>query len=237
MSFSLKRVGAIIIKEVQDIRTNLNVIYMYLLPVLLTYIFGNFIPDMPEGFALSFGLLFMVVMIGMYVPSMIIAEEKEKKTLEVLLLSPASAVEVFTGKGLVTFISMVITTFILLLVSGSGFEHLGVIIPATFVASIFSIFLGIVVGLLAPNQISTGLVGTPIYMLLYLFPLLGGMGVEIMEKIGVFLPTSYYYKMLELLFTENRGLGDMLPQLGVLALSAVVTFLLVLLVYKKKGFE
>lgn len=192
---------------------------------------------MPEGFALSFGLLFMVVMIGMYVPSMIIAEEKEKKTLEVLLLSPATAVEVFTGKGLITFISMVITTFILLLISGSGFEHLGVIIPATFVASIFSIFLGIVVGLLAPNQISTGLVGTPIYMLLYLFPLLGGMGVEIMEKIGVFLPTSYYYKMLELLFTENRGLGDMLPQLGVLALSAVVTFLLVLLVYKKKGFE
>lgn len=192
---------------------------------------------MPEGFALSFGLLFMVVMIGMYVPSMIIAEENEKKTLEVLLLSPATAVEVFTGKGLITFISMVITTFILLLISGSGFEHLGVIIPATFVASIFSIFLGIVVGLLAPNQISTGLVGTPIYMLLYLFPLLGGMGVEIMEKIGVFLPTSYYYKMLELLFTENRGLGDMLPQLGVLALSAVVTFLLVLLVYKKKGFE
>jgi ABC-2 type transport system permease protein len=237
MSFSLKRVGAILIKELQDIKSNWNVIYMYLLPLLLTYLFGNFIPDMPEGFALGFGLLFMVVMVGMYVPSMIIAEEKEKKTLEVLLLSPATAVEVFTGKGLVIFVSMLITTFFLLLLSGSGFEHLGVIIPATIVASIFSIFLGTMVGLLAPNQISTGLIGTPIYMLLYLVPLLGGMGVDVMNKIGVIMPTSYYFEMLELVFTENLGLGDMLPQMGVLSLSAVLTLALVLLVYRKKGIE
>lgn len=235
MSFSLKRVGAILIKEAQDIKTNMNVLYMYLLPVFMTYLFGSFLPDTPGGFATGFGLLFMVVMIGMYVPSMIIAEEKEKNTLEVLLLSPATTIELFVGKGLLTFISMAITTFIILFVGGTGFQHLGVILPATLIVSIFSIFLGTMVGLLSPNQMSTGLVGTPLYMLFTLMPMLGGMGVDIVENINVVLPTSYYFEMLELAFTENRGIGDLLPQVAVLASSAVAAFALVLLVYRKKS--
>jgi len=77
MTLSFKRIGAILIKEAHDFKTNINILIMYLIPILLAYIYDNFIPGMPRGFALSFGILFLVVMVGMYVPSMMIAEEKE----------------------------------------------------------------------------------------------------------------------------------------------------------------
>ena len=43
-----------------------------------------------------------LVMVGGFVQAMLIAEEKEKHTLRVLMLSPASSVEVFLGKSLLT---------------------------------------------------------------------------------------------------------------------------------------
>ena len=67
MTLSFKRIGAILIKEAHDFKTNINILIMYLIPILLAYIYDNFIPGMPRGFS-SFGILFLVAMVGMYVP-------------------------------------------------------------------------------------------------------------------------------------------------------------------------
>ena len=75
MILSLKRIGAIFIKELHDLKTNINILIMYIIPIVIAYIYDKLIPGMPEGFALAFGLLFLVVMVGMYVPSMMIAGE------------------------------------------------------------------------------------------------------------------------------------------------------------------
>ena len=83
MTLSLKRIGAILIKEAHDFKTNINILIMYLIPILLAYIYDNFIPGMPRGFALSFGILFLVVMVGMYVPSMMIAEKRRRRPLSI----------------------------------------------------------------------------------------------------------------------------------------------------------
>jgi ABC-2 type transport system permease protein len=206
---------------------------------LLAYIYNNFIPGMPKGFALSFGLLFLVVMVGMYVPSMMIAEEKEKKTLEVLLLSPASSVEVFIGKGLLTFISIIVSFIILIAMSGGvGFDETVVILVGGILTAVFCIQVGIIVGLLSKNQMATGVVGTPVYMALLLVPMLGSMGSPALEKIAKVFPTYYYNDMLYRVLYEfegNHTLIDMLPELGILLGSIFVAFVLLLLVYRKRG--
>lgn len=237
MSSSMKRIGAILIKETQDIRTNANVTYMYAMPVLLTVLWDRFIPDMPQGFALAFGLMFLVVMVGMYVPSMIIAEEKEKHTLEVLMLSPATPVEVFTGKGILTLISIMVTAVILILITGTGAQYLGVIFVGMFIVSIFAILLGMIVGILAQNQMSTGIIGLPIYLVLLLAPQFSGMGSGIMDMIAKFLPTYHFLHMLRMAIDEGLGLESMLGQLGVLAASAAVSFVVLLILYRKKGIQ
>ncbi len=241
MTLSIKRIGAIFIKELHDFKTNINILIMYVIPILLAYIYDNLIPGMPEGFALSFGLLFLVVMVGMYVPSMMIAEEKEKKTLGVLLLSPATPAEIFIGKGLLTFISVIVSSIILLSISsGNGFAHLDVVLVGGILTTIFCILVGIIVGLLSKNQMATGVVGTPIYMALLLIPMLGSMGSSTLEKVAKIFPTYYFNDMLYLALSGLEGektLLDMMPQVGILLGSIVVAFGLLVLVYKKKGLE
>ncbi|MEC9488371.1 MAG: ABC transporter permease [Halanaerobium sp.] len=237
MNLSFSRIGAIFIKELQDVRKNTNVVYMYFLPVLLTLLWENFIPDMPEGFALGFGLMFLVVMVGMYVPSMIIAEEKEKGTMEVLLLSPAKPAEVFIGKGLLTFISIIITGIVLLLITGTGSSYMVVIGLGTMLTAIFAIFVGMIVGLIAPNQMATGIIGLPVYLILLLVPQFAMMGVGIMKAIGRFLPTYYFFDMLRLAFDKGQSIDQMMPQLGVLLVSIIVAFAALLLIYRRKGLE
>lgn len=239
MTLSFKRIGAILIKEAHDFKTNINILIMYLIPILLAYIYDNFIPGMPRGFALSFGILFLVVMVGMYVPSMMIAEEKEKKTLEVLLLSPANSVEVFIGKGLLTFISIIVSFIILIaMFGGVDPDQMAVILVGGILTAVFCIQVGIIVGLLSKNQMATGVVGTPVYMALLLVPMLGSMGSPALEKIAKVFPTYYYNDMLYRALNEfegNHTLLDMIPELGILLGSIAVAFVLLLLVYRRRG--
>src|SRR5690554_2018272 len=224
MGNSLNRVSAIFIKELQDLKRNTNIVYMYFLPVFLTLLWDRVMPDMPAGFALGFGLLFTVVMVGMYVPSMIIAEEKEKKTIEVLLLSPAKPVEVFLGKGLLTLVSIIVVTIILFLITGDAFIHLSVILISTLLASINAILIGMIVGLMAPNQMATGVIGTPIYLLLLIFPIYGDLGIGFMEKISKFLPTYYYFEILQLVLDNGETLFDLSGLILVLILFIIIFF-------------
>jgi ABC-2 type transport system permease protein len=235
MKYSKNRIKAILIKDSQDIWKSTNIVYMYLLPIVLTILWSRFIPDMPASFALSFGLMFLVIMVGMYVPSMIIAEEKEKKTIEILLLSPAKPLEVFIGKGLITLISILITAVILLIISGNLQTQIYLILIATTLISTFSIFLGMIVGLLAENQMSTGVIGLPVYLILLLVPQFSMMGIRIMEDIGRFLPTYYYLDLLNIV-TEGKEIR-LISHFGVLLSSILVAFILLYYVYRKKGFE
>jgi ABC-2 type transport system permease protein len=231
------RVMTILRKEAQDIRSNLNITFMFILPIVLTLIYSHLIPDMPRGFALSFGLLFLATMVGMYVPAMIIAEEKEKRTLEVLMLSPATPADIFMGKGMLTLIAIVVSTVVLLLISGNGPANLAVIAVGMTLTSITCIFIGMLIGLAVQNQMATGVIGTPVYMLFMLIPLLAHLGDGFITQIARALPTHYLLDMLDLAMNQRLGLSDMGFHLAFLSGSVVTTFVLLLLVYRYKGLE
>ena len=235
MNSSIKRIKAILTKETQDLMKNTNVYVMYFLPVLLTFLWDKVITGMPQGFSLSFGLLFLVVMVGMYVPSMIIAEEKEKKTIEVLLLSPTTPAEVIIGKGLLTFLSIILISIILILMTIGFGSQFPTILFATILISIFSIFIGMIVGFLSPNQMSTGVIGMPIYLLLLLVPQFGMMEGGLMRTIGKALPTYYYFEILIEAIEDNQALLEMPTQLIILCISIIISFILVKYVYQLKG--
>ncbi len=236
MNSRLRIISAILFKEFKDLKKNINLLVIYFLPVLFTLTFTYLVPDMPRGFAINSGLLFLVVMMGMYVPSMLIAEEKEKKTLEVLLLSPAGAADIFIGKGLLTFISILIVSFFLVLIAGLEGSTLFIIFLATALISIFSIFVGMTVGLLSPDQRSTGTIGLPIYMLLILVPQLSTMsGQRIMNVLAALMPTTYYFHIQEKAIAQALNLGDVMPEMGVIVFSIFIVFFALVLLYRKKG--
>lgn len=238
MRESAKRINAIFVKELQDIKTNTNVIFMFFIPILFTLVYKYFMPsDMPDNyrntFSIGFGLLFLAIMIGMYLPSMIIAEEKEKGTLEVLMLSPSSPIEIFAGKGLLTFVLMLVTMFVILFISGNGFANIGIILASSVLTFIVCIFIGMIVGILAPNQMSTGIIGLPIYLIFMMLPWLAMVNNNL-KKISNVLPTAQYMKILDMTFTKNTGFVQILPHLGAIAGSILIVFAILLLVYNKK---
>ncbi|MFW5984780.1 MAG: ABC transporter permease [Halanaerobiaceae bacterium] len=236
MSLSWQHIKAIVIKEAFDLRKNSSILVMFFLPVLLTIIWDRVIPDMPGNMSLGFGLLFLVVMVGMYVPSMLLAEEKEKKTLQVLLLSPASPADVIVGKGLITFLSIVVISILLLFIVGPTAGNMLIIFVATFMVSIFSITVGMMVGLLSPDQRSTGTIGLPVYLLLLLIPQLAAISEGgIINLLARFLPTSYYLRILEIVVEENVGWGSVVYELLLIGISIVISFYVLHYIYRKKG--
>ena len=235
---SISRIKAIFIKETQDVKSNANVIFMFLIPVILTLIYKYMIQGMPEGMAITFGLLFLAVMIGMYVPSMIIAEEKEKKTLQVLLLSPAKPAEVFIGKGLLTFISIIVFALLLMAIEGSMWDKSPIILLALTLVSISCIFIGMIVGMLSQNQMATGAIGFPVYMLFLMLPLLTIVnGQSVMTKIASVLPTYHFTQILYKIFTTEYTFQDFYVNFLAILASCAVVLILVYVVYRRKGLE
>lgn len=231
------RINAIILKELQDIKTNANVSVMYILPLILAVLYKYLIPGMPKGLPLGMGLLFLVVLVGMYVPSMMIAEEKEKNTIEVLMLSPAKPAEVLIGKGILTLISVMITSVILIFAVGDGFAHVDVVLIATFLCSIVAILIGMMVGLVSPNQMATGIYGMPVYMLLLLIPMLSMSGNTVINTIAKVFPTYYFYDMLMKAWMNDASLMTMGLNLAVLVGSIVILSVILLVFYRRHRLE
>jgi ABC-2 type transport system permease protein len=117
-------------------------------------------------------------------------------------------------------------------------DQMAVILVGGILTAVFCIQVGIIVGLLSKNQMATGVVGTPVYMALLLVPMLGSMGSPTLEKIAKVFPTYYYNDMLYRALNEfegNHTLLDMIPELGILLGSIAVAFVLLLLVYRRRG--
>ncbi len=232
---NIKRILAIFYKELQDIKSNSNITVMFLIPILLTYLWENLIPGMPSGMGLSLGMMFLIVMVGMYVPAMLIAEEKEKNTIEVLLFSPATSLEILIGKGLLTFTAILIISLLLLVLTGI-YSQLFIIFTGVFLTTIFSIATGMIVGLLSPNQMATGVIGTPVYLILLLVPNLSIMDIEIMQGLGKVLPTYYFLNMMRFAI-EGKGFAEMYTELAVIGGSVVIALLVLLYIFQRKGFR
>jgi len=233
---SLRRVYAIAAKEAQDLRTNTNILIMYPVPVLIALIYARLIPAVPVSFAVAFGIMFMVVLGGIYIPAMMIAEEKEKNTLGVLMLSPATPLEVFVGKGIITFASILVVSMIMMVVVGTGFVRLDVVLPAVSLGTIFAIFLGMTVGIYSKNQMATGAIGMPAYLVLLLIPFLGMENAAI-GRIARYVPTYHLLRALMMALRDGTSILGAVSELLVLFGSCAAALTLLLAAYRWKGLE
>lgn len=204
MDFSLRRVNAIFIKEFRDFFRNPNVLIMCMLPIMFALLYGKMMGNqIPKSMSLTLCLLMSLTMIGCLVAAMLIAEEKEKNTLRTLMLSPLSPIEFLTGKALVTvFLCMVTNIIIFILVKPPVINIFEYTLIALF-STIAMVFLGALVGLLSRNQMETGIVGFPIYMILLLIPILSHIN-PVMQKIA---NLCFTYHTLEAIDKLSRGQG------------------------------
>lgn len=227
MSSSLKRVNALFIKELRDFVRNPNVLIMLVLPLVFAILYGRMMNGvLPGEYALGICLLISLSMIGCMVPAMIIAEEKEKNTLRTLLLSPLSPLEFLTGKALISlFICMATNVIVYFIIPPTGIGVFYYIVIA-FLSSVASIFLGAVIGLISKNQMETGIIGFPVYMLMLMTPIFANIN-STFKHIADF---CYTYHSVVAINKICRGQGFLATKVSLLVIIAWIMISAVLFI-------
>lgn len=85
-------------------------------------------------------------MIGTSLVPGLIAEEKEKKTLRMLMVTPASFADVIAGKLLVGLVYQIVLTLVVLAVKGSFTGQVPLVLLFVLLGSCFSVTLGLLAG-------------------------------------------------------------------------------------------
>ncbi|MBL7208607.1 MAG: ABC transporter permease [Dehalococcoidia bacterium] len=179
---------------------------------------------------LPFIVLMAVFMGGLLLPGMSVINEKEKKTLEGLVVTPATIGDVFVAKGLLgVILSLVMGVAILVLNRTFGAEP-GILLLVLALGAIMAAELGLLLGALVKDTTTLFAVwkfgGMLLFgpALLYMFP-------KIPEWIGKMFPTYYFIQPIVEISQGSGGWADVATNVFILValdliLIAVVAFTL-----------
>lgn len=236
MNFSIRRVNALVTKEFRDFYKNPNVLFMTLIPIAVTILYKKLLGGHGvEGYLLGTCISMNISTIGCMVIAMLIAEEKEKNTLRTLMLSPLTAVEFIAGKFVITGIIVMLINIFIFFMLQLKLIYLPVFIIITLLTTISVLFIGGLIGIFSKDQMQTGTIGTPFYMILFMLPMLSKLS-KIVEDIANVLPT---YHCGEAISKIISGQGIWAARFNILALVLWIAgaFIVFNIVYKRNRME
>lgn len=240
MEISIARVKALVKKEMKDLPRNMNVSLMCLLPVVLVLLFSYMQGDnTAQGVRgidlLSMGLNTNLLIVSTFAISMLIAEEKEKNTMRTLMLSSVTPIEFLIGKVIVILLFSVVTNTAIYFIAGMGMQYLAQYILWSVTVTIIMMQIGGIIGLIAPNQMSTGVLGMPVIFAFMIIPMLAQAN-NTLEKIASILPNHNLNIILEKIINGDGYINTSYNILIILAwlILAAVAFVYT---YNRKGLD
>lgn len=224
-------------KEVLDIRKNPNVIMMLLLPLALGFLYTFMFEGHPEEMASLIGivLLMNLTMCAMVTVAMLIAEEKEKNTMRTLLLSGVRPAAFLLGKLLFTLICSSLVNVIIFFMFKAPAALLPGFILLSLPLSLCMLLIGALIGLYSKNQMSTGVMGAPIGMIMLVGPLLAIIN-ENFAKAAALMPSYQTLTLIEDYMAGRLSLGNWLAFI-VLAVWLILAYAAFYIGYQKRPIQ
>ncbi|MFJ5770057.1 ABC transporter permease [Psychrobacillus sp. NPDC093180] len=232
MTFSWKRVNAILQKDFKDFSRNSAVSIIIFLPIILAAIYGRMGIDSLQVHFMNINMAF--AMVGTYVQCCLIAEEKEKNTLRGLMLSPASTLEILGGKSLLTFVLTIVVVFFSAYLSEYRPASMGIVAVAIVLSTLFYIGMGTLLGLVAKSVMESSVIVLPVIGVFTMgsfvtawtekYPIL---------KVAEFLPNIQLIELAEEV-EQGAGFVQVLSNLGIIGIWIVAVFALTVVVYRKR---
>jgi len=181
---------------------------------------------------LPFIVLMTVFLGGLFVPAISVVNEKEKKTLEALVVTPTTIGEILVAKGLLGIIlSLVMGVVILVLNQAFGAEPallMLVLVLGAIMAAEIGLLLGVLVNkttsLFAVVKFGGLLLYAPAFV--YLFP-------QIPEWIGRIFPTYYAIQPIVEISLRGGGWPDIAMNVFILAGLDLVLIVAIMLALKR----
>ncbi|MBS4538971.1 ABC transporter permease [Clostridium sp. D2Q-11] len=238
MELSIRRVKALIKKEIKDFIRNKNVSIICLLPVVYALIAvnaGKLGNVMPKIDMLNMGLSMNLTLVSTFSISMLIAEEKEKNTNRTLILSSVSPVEFLLGKAIWIILFSVITNIIMYLIIGIDIQYIGYYILWSTLVVLTMVQIGGVIGLISHNQMSTGVVGIPVLIVFLIIPLLASLN-DTLKRIALLLPNYSVQVVLDSLI-NGKGYNSFTYNILVILVWILIAAIVLAYTYNKTGLD
>ena len=187
-------------------------------------------------------VVLVMVVIGTFLTSLTIAREWERGTMEQLISTPVTPLEVTTGKLVPYFVLGLLDTAFCEGIAVWWFEvpfrgSVWLMLLATSLFLMVVLLLGYWISAatksqLAASQISLVTSFLPAFLLSgFVFPI-DQMPIVI-RAITLVIPARYYLSLVKVIFLKGTGLGPLLPQLFALTLFAAILATLALRSFKK----
>lgn len=188
-----------------------------------------------DRFLLIQFLVMAIALTGAFVVPTLLVEEKEKHTLDVLLMSPAGPVEVVAGKALTGLVYSLLIAGVLLTLNRGWAGAWPVTLLTVLLGTLFTVTLGLLMGGLfhTTMQVNTW---SNLIMLTLLMPS-WFIIVEVpaaLETAFHLSPIYYLVEALNLSLSDQASLGQVWTHLAVLAGSVAVVFAAVVWTLRKQ---
>jgi len=177
----------------------------------------------------NFHILFVTLFVAVTLVPALMMEEKLTKTLDALLVSPASAGQVVMGKALAGLFYVLLTGGLFFALNWPHITNWGLALLGFLLGALFSIGLALAVGSLArtPQQLAIWL--APVMILLLVPSILAGFSnlAPGLKAIFSWLPTTALVNIIQYSFSSSAPMGQLISNLAIVVVSTVLVFMVV----------
>jgi len=232
---SLRKISALYGKNMKNIFYNPFIMTSPIAILVMSYLFGMFmIPD-DAPFEIVNIILNMIVnmnaiMCGVMIMSILIAEEKEKNTLNVLITSTVSGFDFLIGSVLTTAtITVICNAAIYFIIGVQDYIPFGQFMLITTLGAVAAITFGATIGLLSKNQMTASTIVAPIFLLIL---------IPMFFRGSFFIDNVLYYfftEQISVSLVELAQGGSSILRVLIITANFVVFAVIFALCYRKRG--
>lgn len=196
---------------------------------------GNIVYPPSEGVLfLSMAIMnsvLMILMMGIFLVPSLLFEEKETRTMQALLVSPASIGQVVIGKALAGLFYILVTAVMIFAISWADVTHWGTVLLFVIGGASFSVAVGLVLGSFYEKQQDIAGWMTLLLLLLVGAILVNMLGMELpalVQSILPWVPSVALAAVSRASFSENVSTSMVLSSLGIVLAVSLPLYALVI---------
>lgn len=228
----MNNIIAILKKQLKDTLKNKTILIQFVMFPILTLVMNHAITidGMPENFFVNLFATMYAGMAPLTSMAAIIAEEKEKNTLRVLMMSNVRPHEYLLGIGSYVWLACVIGAFVICAAGSYKLWEKVTFMGIMAIGILVSLLIGAVIGVWSQTQMMATSISIPVMMIFSFVPMLSLFNTTI-AKIAKFT----YTEQISLMIGQVNNLQLEAGNVCIVIVNMLITAILFTAAYKKCG--
>jgi ABC-2 type transport system permease protein len=201
---------------------------------------GNVVYPQPDSdgqpYMFSTVLVVAIITISAFLVPYLMIEEKETKTMDALLVSPASIGQVVIGKAIAGLVYGLAAAGVVIAFNQALVVHWGLVILAAFCGASFAVAIGLLLGSIFDNPQNMSLWVSLIFIVLLMPVFLAMTRLNlpgILRTIMPWIPSAALAQVFRISFSGSVPLDQVLSNLGIVVGSAMLLLVAVVRIVRR----